>query len=249
MRVMRRIAYQALLKAPFRIASGASTALGFVGTFWPDKVKAMIGNGVPVQPIGIALLLASAIYFLLLWLLKPGEKDGGSGTTVTTGGPYSPAVGSVGGNLTQVFNPPPAEKSPYEMPPPKSPWDDPTFRLTSAALANAIPDMELREVCVRLYDSFAQLVADFETRVDLEIKDNVRFRDLHTWGRRKAKDGLNDVWKDAWLTGDFSHKRGSLIFRHPDNPAHPVKWTDLRFNRAEVDQWLPPKPEYGIYIV
>ena len=100
---MRRVVYQALLKAPFRIASGLSTAAGIVGSVWPDRVKAVIGNtDLPVQQISIALLALSAVYFLLLWLLKPGERKGGDagGNSITTGGPNSPGFGTVHGNVT-----------------------------------------------------------------------------------------------------------------------------------------------------
>lgn len=113
---MRRAVYQALLKAPFRIASGLSTAAGIVGTFWPQEVKAVIGEGIPVQPIGIALLAASVIYFALLWLLKPGEGNEGGGTTITTSGPNSPGFGSVGGNVTITHHHAPAATQPVKSP-------------------------------------------------------------------------------------------------------------------------------------
>jgi hypothetical protein len=116
---MRRVVYQALLKAPVKVVTASGGVIGFIGSVWPDKVKAVIGEGIPVQPISIALLAAAVLYFLLLWLLKPGERDEPSngGTTITTGGPNSPGFGHVGGNVTQHFHAAPAptqeRKSPY----------------------------------------------------------------------------------------------------------------------------------------
>lgn len=98
------------LKAPVKVVTASGGVIGFIGSVWPDKVKAVIGEGIPVQPISIALLAAAVLYFLLLWLLKPGERDEPSngGTTITTGGPNSPGFGHVGGNVTQHFHAAPA---------------------------------------------------------------------------------------------------------------------------------------------
>lgn len=111
------------------------------------------------------------------------------------------------------------------------------------------PDMELREVCDRLYNSLSgppELIADFERRVDRKIRDGVRHWRLHTWGRKNdPNSALVGVWGDAWDQGKFNHAKGWLRFKHPDNPNHVHEWTDLHFNRAEVDEWLPPDIDLG----
>jgi hypothetical protein len=107
------------------------------------------------------------------------------------------------------------------------------------------PDMELREVIDRLADYLdgpVELITDFERRLEHKIKDGVRHWRLHTWGRKNDPDaGLDAVWGDAWLKGRLNPSKGWLRFKHPDNPHFVHSWTDLHFNRDEVDQWIPPK--------
>lgn len=238
--------YPILVSAPAKIGGFAATVLGAAGTLSPEWMEKNVGSHLTsqlIQQIGFGLLVIAALYFFLLWWLKPDGEEGVAATSVSTSGRGSPAIGSARDVYINT-PPPPVAKSGV------SSRDDPDFYLTSPkpreAASSALPDMELREVCNRLYNSLGgppQLTDEFERRVDLEIKDNVRHRRLHTWGRMKPDEALDDVWSDAWVKGDFSHKRGLLLFRHPDNPTHPIKWSDLRFCRLEVDRWLPPPRE------
>lgn len=200
--------------------------------------KILLANAAWIATGAIAILLLVAVYEW--WTSqKEGPRAAGDANTANTNGDGSPAfAGSFPGATFNFHPPPPATQERKQALAPHRP-----ARTQHPEPSPVLPDMELREVCDRLYNSLGgpvQLTADFEDRVDLEIKDNVRLRRLHTWGRRGPKEGLDDVWAEAWLRGDFSHKRGSLRYRHPDNLASLLEWSDLRFNRQEVDKWLPP---------
>ncbi len=100
---MRRIVYKAMLGLPARAISGVSTVVGGAGAIWPEKVKTLVGLGMTTDHIrwlGVALCVGAIFYFALLWLLKPGEQAALPSSTQTTHGDQSPAIGSVGGNVT-----------------------------------------------------------------------------------------------------------------------------------------------------
>ena len=116
---MRRAFYQALLRAPVKAVSGTLTTVGAVGTIWPKWVQSKVAQSMTVDQVELfskALLIAGVLYFLLLWLLKPGESgsNGGGGPAQTTHGPGSPAVGVVHGDF--INNPLPAEKQERKSP-------------------------------------------------------------------------------------------------------------------------------------
>lgn len=103
---MQRVAYNALIRAPFKVGAAVGGVLGFVGSVWPDKVRAMFNSGTfPVQTVSVVLLAAAVVYFALLWLLKPGEKDGEAGPSQTSHGPHSPNYGTVQGNVINQYGP------------------------------------------------------------------------------------------------------------------------------------------------
>lgn len=152
---MRRVVYQALLKAPFRILSTISGIAGFVGSVWPDKVRALIGTvSFPVQPVSIGLLALATIYFLLLWLLKPSElPNGGEGPTQSTVGHGSHAISA--GRDVHVYPAPPAhepKKSNYTL--------DNLEGLERAIRGGADPDPDyLRKAMAReKADAFARAI-------------------------------------------------------------------------------------------
>ena len=79
---------------------------------------------------------------------------------------------------------------------------------------------------------------DREATIDRLIMDAVFQRPLLSWGRKV------DLGKPAelipqfgWEIGQFSHERGTLIYRHPDSPL-PEEYGDICFNRQEVESWL-----------
>src|SRR4051794_13299615 len=75
---MRRIVYQGMLRLPARVGGSAVSLAGLVGSIWPDRVKAVIGGSVSpdeIRLVGIALLVIGLVYFIALWLLKPGETE------------------------------------------------------------------------------------------------------------------------------------------------------------------------------
>lgn len=75
---MRRALYTILLKTPVKVVSGTLTAVGAVGTLWPAWLQTKVGEFMTADQVELlskALLIAGVIYFALLWLLKPGEKE------------------------------------------------------------------------------------------------------------------------------------------------------------------------------
>ncbi|MDH7976041.1 hypothetical protein QH494_28010 [Sphingomonas sp. AR_OL41] len=62
--------------------------LGFVGSVWPEKVRMLAGAGMNIETIrfwGMILLGVGALYFALLWILKPGATAAVAPLAVTAG--------------------------------------------------------------------------------------------------------------------------------------------------------------------
>lgn len=94
--------YSALVAAPSKVLGGVSTVVGLGAAIKPQWVEAKIGSQVnadTIQNLGVALLAVSALYFCLLWLLKPG----GSGDASTVfNNPSGVNIGTVkGGDFSQ----------------------------------------------------------------------------------------------------------------------------------------------------
>lgn len=248
---MRRVVYQALLRAPLRIAGSVSGVAGFVGSVWPEKVKAVIGEGVPVQPVGIVLLGAAAIYFLLLWLLKPGEsKSGGAGRSQTTHGPSSPAVGVVQGDF-HMYPPPPATQE-RKKPATECAADEIArqVRIANSGLPRGLatfkldpkPNLNLNELLVRIYKLLGPPPAGnleqakFWERVDLEIADKVSHNNLHVWGRT-GKRPLTLIELDKWEVSEFDHRLKTLHVPVAYSSGYDL--SDLHFYRPEIDRIWP----------
>jgi hypothetical protein len=240
---MRKVIYQGLLALPLRLGGATVGVLGFIGSVWPDKVKKAVGSDFPVQPVAVALLAIAVVYFLMLWLLKPGEqpKPEGGNTTQTTLGPNSP---NFSGN--QFHGPVTIGGSQPEQPKQSGySWKnfDHLTRLMSGRSDAALPDMPLAEVVERLRNQPSP-----PQDMDQAIRDAVVVRNLSTWGRRPGKS-IGKVWMDAWENGKFSHEKSKVRYRHPDNPRSEHVWSDIQFNREEVDRWLPPKPDYELIVI
>ena len=61
--------------------------------------------------------------------------------------------------------------------------------------------------------------------------------DLLSWGRKDGGTARELIPELAWQMGNFDHRAGKLVYRHPDSPL-PEEYTDIEFNRAELDPWL-----------
>lgn len=217
---------------------GGVAGLGFlaVGLGLPRVIEDLS----PYVSYGVAAFGVVLLVGCYLWTLM---SEGGGGESVLkqkTTGLHSPNIGHAR-DIHFNYGPP----TPEPKPEPESPWNDPNFKLSNsstwAASDEMIPNMELREVLDILYGALGgppQLIGDFEKRVDLKIQDGVHHWGLHTWGRKKPSGTLVKVWSTAWERGDFSHKRGSVHYRDPDNPRALHAWGDLHFNRDEVTDWL-----------
>lgn len=192
------------------------------------------------------------IGFLLLlgWSLWPANepKSDNGGTTITTEGPNSPGFGTVHGNVTQVFHPPPPD-----LPPQTSPWDDPNFSLQRPlpaheedrpAKASAVyPDMVLAAVIERAKKRIGRPPNESDQALDHFILDGVVNRPLRTWGRIEAGRPVTPIPSEAWERGDFSHVRGTLRFKPNIHERELIEWKDVHFSNAQVKRWL--KPDLG----
>lgn len=101
--------YSTLVAAPSKILGGVSTLVGLAAAIRPQWVETEIGshvNAATIQNLGIALLAASALYFCLLWLLKPSKGDGHNAPNVAASGHQAVAIGSVHGGFHQHQAPP-----------------------------------------------------------------------------------------------------------------------------------------------
>ena len=248
---MRRVVYQALLSAPFRIGGSVLTVGGFVGSVWPDKVKAVLnGTSFPIQTIAIAALVVGVIYFALLWLLKPGEKPGGGGLTQSTTGPHSPNFGQARDvHIGDVHHHAPAATQPVKSPygTARSPWNDPKFNLSKPETWGAMdppkPNMNLTELLVRVYKKMGPAPkdrlrsAEYFRNVDLEIMDQVVDNGLHVWGRYMDR-AREPIRQDSLRKGKLDHRKGTFSVPSVDG-VRPMVFGDLRFNREEIDEIWP----------
>ena len=108
------------------------------------------------------------------------------------------------------------------------------------AAREVYPDMALAAVVERVSRRIGAPPNETSQDIDHFIMDGVVNRPLHTWGRREIGKPVTPIWKEAWERGDFSHERGTLRYRHPDNPRAAHEWRDIQFSNAEVKRWVRP---------
>lgn len=80
---MRRIIYKGLVGLPAKLTSAAVTAFGAIAAAYPKRVEAAFGEAVTSESIqfwGFVALGCAVVYFMALWLLKPGETPAESKT-------------------------------------------------------------------------------------------------------------------------------------------------------------------------
>jgi hypothetical protein len=256
---MRRVVYQALLRAPFRVASATGGVVGFIGSVWPDKVKAVIGNGIPVQPISIALLAFAAIYFVLLWLLKPGESSSGSagGTTVTTHGPNSPGIGSVARDV-HIHNHPQPAASPMPS------WARERGLATYGINEKPSPDtpvwFAIHRIAARIgennsaegFPAARRQLRQAALNGDVPIWGQEQIQPLEMHDLNKYRDVLSRVpegyWNDYRLNETAADEGGENA-PHTEDERQPNsmmgRYWNLRLRKRDIDRtWRkPPKPE------
>ena len=73
--------------------------------------------------------------------------------------------------------------------------------------------------------------------LNARIMDAVFLHDLLSWGRKDGGAKRELIPQLAWEMGEFDRRAGKLVHRHPDSPL-PEEYTDIEFNRAEVEPWL-----------
>jgi hypothetical protein len=241
-----------------RSRNAKATIVGLIGTglsgAWRGYSAVTTAEQVPKDLHNVSHLLADPgfwpwvfiVGFLLLlgWSLWPTDerpKPEGGVTNQATFGSNSP---NFSGN--QFHGPVTIGGSQPEQPKQSGySWKnfDHLTRLMSRRSDAAFPDMPLTEVVERLREQPSP-----PQDMDQAIRDAVVLRHLSTWGRRPGKS-ISKVWMDAWENGKFSHEKSKVRYRHPDNPRGEHVWSNIQFNRAEVDKWLPPKPEYEIIVI
>ncbi len=264
---MRRIVYSGMVSAPSKVVSGAATLLGLAGTIWPEKVQNLAGDTVTVdniQSIGIVLLIASVIYFALLWLLKPGESDSGKGNiTQTTSGSnfHNIHAGTVGEMHLHAAPPPPAAKQimrpansvgerPHPRPQKIEGWGRPDKphvsnlgELAKTESSVSRPDIPLNGFLGRIYKSLGGAPSDdaqknlFYKRVNQEIADKVSLNNVNVWGYYGERP-IQKIGKQSWDSGRFDHRQKTLSIQ--GDAVHPMIFRDLKFNKDEIDAIWPP---------
>jgi hypothetical protein len=240
---------------PIDLFAGAGAlALALAGAALPIALPhAPKPLGYTMLGIAMLILIGRAVVTFLSPIAPPADQS------QSTSGSHSPAI-NAGRDVHYHAGAAPAATRPLKSP------DGTARHLPSGAdlLVESIieqkresnraalrkgppPDFPLAEVVKRLSKSLDEEAYNFEgamdaydEAVDTKIADAVVHRPLRTWGRLERRRPLVEIPDLAWGIGDFSNRAGSLRFRHPDQPGTPRIYTDITFNKAEVDRWLPP---------
>lgn len=206
-----------------------------------------------IRLIGIAALAVVAAYFFILWLLKPTEAPqlglaSGQSTTGAQSSNFGTVLGDVhiGSSAPAVTQP---SKSPYgsATKTERSPrYEDGLHGLARVLTGTPPPkpNLPLAGVLGRVYkvvgstgDFAGQRQARYR-KVDLEIVDQVTQNGLSVWGRYGSR-ALEQIRPSALRVGHLDHKKGT--FSVQGDAVHPMVYTDLKFNREEVDAVWPTK--------
>lgn len=256
---MRNAIYKAMVGLPAKLTSAGATLMGLFGTFKPEAAQKLVGDSVTaenIQYVGVLLLIAAVIYFMLLWQLKPIGGAEGAATinqTLTSHGPRSPAI--IGDGNTINFHAVPIitqeRRKPYEIQPLQGvrdtrkkyvTWDD----VESSKIR--LPDMTAMELVSRLAcrenvvdDSTMESLERFR-KIALEITDQISLRQIAVWGRidESALHRIaHHIAKNNIGIGRDSS--GSLYIATPFiDEAGDQHWlTDLQFEKTEVNDIFP----------
>lgn len=211
------------------IISGLS-AIGFaIGSWAVSIVFPHVDPAIAQWMLWLAIGLLVVAGALRLWGLKKPDGFGGTAITQTTNGPNSPTFGTVNGDVT-ITHGSPTEGGERQG----------TGSIQRSRQNRAMPDMTLDKVVERVTKRIGAPPDETEQGIAHFIIDGVVNRPLSTWGRRAVGKPVMPIWKEAWERGDFSHVKGTLRYRHPDNPTSVLIWSDIQFNYAEVKRWVRP---------
>ena len=213
----------------------------------------------PLVPWAIFLLAAC----ILAWSLWPRPNEPEAATAApstgpqTTHGPHSPNYAKVEGNVNNYYGPPnPAEKQERKMAHQLGPrLEDRSSRKTRESAefheglrryANfdapqTLPDMRLNELLMRVYAKYGPAPQEnpkkptFWKKIDHAIADAVAINNLHVWGRIGSKP-IARIELYRWEEGTFDHRAAKFVWV---GPLSSVEYTDLCFNRHEMDRIFP----------
>lgn len=230
-------------------ASGVA-AVGFlaVGLGGPTVIEGMPST------VSYALTAVGAVMLLTVFLWTLLNKGGGDQETTTTQashGHQSPNYGRVEGGVHNYYAPAPVATQPRKSPHGEaatSPWDDPSFSLLNRHSApqptkRPVGDMPLKHVLERLWpqiEKHGKTVQQIDREITNAFADGIANYALAVWGRREDGQPVEPVWQSALKRGKFSYRNDEITYRDPDNPSAVHRWYDLKFNRDQVDEWLPP---------
>lgn len=79
MRAFRNAFYRFLSAIPARVVGSAGQFASISAALWPDKIKHWLGQNVTpehIRIVAIPCIAIFAVYWLVLWLMKPGKEEG-----------------------------------------------------------------------------------------------------------------------------------------------------------------------------
>ena len=228
----------------FKSKSKQATIAGATGTaltaLWRAYSAVTTAQQVPEDLKEISHMLAdpgfwpwlfmAGFVLLLGWSLWPRKEEpvADAGASQTTHGAGSPIIGTA--RDVYIGKEPPTESKPVV---PQQ------TRAEARQPFDYGPNMDLAEVVARLHKKCPRLEgAALDEKIDLAITDAAHHGLIRVWGRMGPKKARSVVWDDAWESGEFSHVKGLVFYRSPDNPNSPFRWVDLGFNKPEVENWL-----------
>jgi hypothetical protein len=180
--------------------------------------------------------------FLLLvgWSLWPthDEPKPEGGSTITTGGPNSPGFGTVHGNVTQVFHPPPSVTQPV-----KPPYGgrnqrslDGLMRVMSGHNRLARSEKRRREEDERCPEMPIWQAVEHVRRVIGDDDSSASYPDARSQIRQAALEGRLIVWGRHEIPPE--HLTAELKARSVWSKIEPDYWHNYELNRlATVDRF------------
>lgn len=212
---MRETIYGHLSKLYAQVIALAALTVAFFGAVYPEQVREVIGERLTVETILSAIaifLVVLALYFYLLWVMKPTEL-----LEVSVGEPAT-------------------EEIPVsDFPTPTKPTPDLSLKSVRNRIISqwgGVPHSDAASINMKQKAEREE----FHKKVDLEILDQVAHHRMSVWGR--YNDGARQLlWRPERMRFDHRNDAVSIM----GDALRPMVFKDVMFDAREVETVWPSK--------